>query len=802
MARKSKKTKAEQVRTLFSRANNVQRTQWQKVNQQGFDFSNDNQLTATEKNSLESQGMPTFTINRIAPVVEMLNFYATANSPRWQAVGAEGSDSDVAAVFSDMSDYVWNLSDGSSLYGNCINDAITKGMGYMVVTIDKNQDHGMGEVTLQQPEPFDLYVDPKSRDMLFRDASFIMIRKILPKSHLKKLYPDAKRKIEKAAKFTGTDFDYSERARGNDQKDFIYQDVVDAITSEGEQDDMMELFEVWEKIRIPYVNVFFRVPPDKEEMADIKKQVEEQMKIFNQEIKVAMQEQMTEMQQAVENGEMLQERYELELEKARQMAQDQVEVKKKEVESAIQAATQKIENQVITEKEFKILMRDKKFARMVTEQIKFFGNRMKQTCVAGDTVLYEYTLAENIIDYPIVPFHYKWTGTPYPISAVSPLVGKQQEINKSHQLMVHNASLGSSLRWLYEEGSINTKYWEDYSSAPGALLPKKPGFESPTPVMPMPLSNAFYGVVEEGKKDMEYLAGIYGAMQGDTSSQHETYRGMLAMDEYGTRRVKQWMNHCIEPALRQFGRIIMQYTQALYTAHKVFRIIQPSSIQEDREIQINIPLYNDMGEAIGKWRDYAAAKFDIRVVSGSTLPVNRWAYLEELKELLKAGVVDDIAVLAETDIRNKDKIAQRKSMYSQMQSQISGMEEEIKDGEGTVETLERQLVQAGIKMKIMQAEMEVEKAKYDQISAVKKSTMDTQAEQKVLRGTRKNDAQAQAQAQATQSQAQLQSQLQAEKARQQEMDVQAKDAIRGLEADLAEAGRIAKDKAKPKEKAK
>jgi hypothetical protein len=105
-------------------------------------------------------------------------------------------------------------------------------------------------------------------------------------------------------------------------------------------------------------------------------------------------------------------------------------------------------------------------------------------------------------------------------------------------------------------------------------------------------------------------------------------------------------------------------------------------------------------------------------------------------------------------------------------------------------------------MKIMQAEMEVEKAKYDQISAVKKSTMDTQAEQKVLRGTRKNDAQAQAQAQATQSQAQLQSQLQAEKARQQEMDVQAKDAIRGLEADLAEAGRIAKDKAKPKEKAK
>ena len=26
--------------------------------------------------------------------------------------------------------------------------------------------------------------------------------------------------------------------------------------------------------------------------------------------------------------------------------------------------------------------------------------------------------------------------------------------------MVHNASLGSSLRWMYEEGSIDTEHWE------------------------------------------------------------------------------------------------------------------------------------------------------------------------------------------------------------------------------------------------------------------------------------------------------------------------------------------------------
>ena len=44
---------------------------WEKINQKGFDFSNDNQLTDDERKALEDQGMPTFTINRIAPVVEI-----------------------------------------------------------------------------------------------------------------------------------------------------------------------------------------------------------------------------------------------------------------------------------------------------------------------------------------------------------------------------------------------------------------------------------------------------------------------------------------------------------------------------------------------------------------------------------------------------------------------------------------------------------------------------------------------------------------------------------------------------------
>jgi hypothetical protein len=739
----AKKKRADIIRQLFHYSNNFIREQWQNINQEGYDFAHDEQLKEAELASLREQGMPTFTINRILPVVEMLNFYATANNPRWQAIGVEGSDSDVAAVFSDIADYIWGISDGTTLYSNAINDSITKSLGYLMVEIDKDADNGMGEVKISQPEPFDIYVDQKSRDIMFRDASYIMIRKVLPKSHLIKLFPDHKRKIDRSNSDESTDFSYTRRPLGTgDQKMFLYDDdSMDdvGITSEGEQEPLIEFFEVYEKIKIAYMNVFYRIPPSPEELQAIQEQVQVRMKEMQSEMQVQFMEQQKEMEQAVVEGKMIPERFELEMKKAQDMMQQQLQSAEQEYMSELQAAQSRIENKVVSEKEYKLLLKDKTFAVNVIDAVKFYGTRVKQCCVAGDQLLYEYILPENITEYPIVPFHYKWTGTPFPISAVKPLIGKQKEINKSHQIMVHNASLGSSLRWMFEEGSIDAEMWEKYSSAPGALLPVRPGTERPTPVLPAPLSNAFFTIVQEGKGDMEYLAGIYSSMQGDTQQQHETFRGMLALDEYGTRRVKQWMKNSIEPALKQLGNVVMQYSQAIYTANKRFRIVQPSALQDDRQVEINIPIFNDMGEAINKSMDYSSSKFDVRVVSGSTLPINRWAYLAELKELLKLGVVDDLAVLAETDIKRKDLIAKRKSLYAQLQGQLGQLQEVLKDKEGTIETLERQLVQAGIKGKVMQAEMEITKQKEEIKGETKDEYRQTQAEQKLLQNVMGNE---------------------------------------------------------------
>ena len=738
MAKKQDK-KAQRIKRLFEDTNTASRIQWERINQKGYDFAHDNQISAEEKAILEEQGMPTFTINRIIPVVEMLNFYATANRPRWQSVGAEGTDTDVAALFSDVSDYVWYNSNGESLFANVVNDCVTKSVGYMLVTVDKDADQGMGEVIIQQPEPFDIYVDHKSRDILFRDADYIMIRKILPKSHLIKQYPEKKRMILNANANETTEYSFTEKAFDEDQKDFHYKDIIkDRNSFEKEENVPIEFYEVYEKEKVAWMNIFYKIPPNEMGMKEIASTAKVQISELKEELEVILKEKENDLLEKLNAGEILKERYDLEMKKMIDQMTKQIEDARMSIQNRMQEEQSKTANKVVTEKEFNLLMKNESFSSNLIDAVKYYKTRIKLTCVIGDKTLYEKYLP--LEDYPIVPFHYKWTGTPFPISAVSPLIGKQRELNKAHQLMVHNASLGSSLRWMYEEGSVDTDYWERFASAPGALLPIRQGFTPPTPVTPFQLNNAFFGLVQQGKGDMEYLAGIYSAMQGDTSaSQDMPYRGMLAMDEYGTRRIKYWLRTSIEPALKQLGIVVKQMTQHIYTANKVFRIVEPSGINPEKQVEINIPVYNSFGQVISKHNDYAAAKFDVRVVAGSTLPVNRWAYLEELKELMKMGVVDDVAVLAETDIRNKEKIVQRKSLYSQLQSQVKNLEEMVQDKEGTIETLSRQLVQAGIKDKIRQGEMEDNKKRLQDESSRQKSLNDTKLQQAHERNTLKQE---------------------------------------------------------------
>ena len=158
MARKSK---AETNRELFNKANNYYRKKWFSDSQKGMDFYLNDQLSAEEKEDLREGGMPDFIINRITPAIDIMKFFITANNPKWQAVGVEGSDADIAHIHSMIAEHSWHLSSGKSLFSEVIQDSLVKGLGFFKVEIDPDADNGMGEVVYKSIDPYDVYVDPK-----------------------------------------------------------------------------------------------------------------------------------------------------------------------------------------------------------------------------------------------------------------------------------------------------------------------------------------------------------------------------------------------------------------------------------------------------------------------------------------------------------------------------------------------------------------------------------------------------------------------------------------------------------------
>ena len=459
MARMTNKKRAQTNKQLWEKANSSHRQRWQVLSQKGYDFYLNEQLTKEEVDNLNEAGMPTFTINRVTPIIEIMKYFVTANNPRWKAVGATGDDVDVAQVHSDIADYCWYHSNGKSIYSQIILDSLTKGIGYFMVDVNSDSDRGMGEVEFKRIDPYDVYVDPASRDFLFRDANFISVRKNVTKSQLINLFPEFSAKINKVS--GGSDsMSYSQRP-STDYQSIQPEDITMGITVDGEDDDVIPYYETYSKKKHAYRNVFIKVLPSPAQMEQIKDNVEKQSKEAEKEISVGLKEKILSIQQSLEAGEVIPERAQLEIERAQQMASQAIEERKMQLMSEAQDSATIIDQQIMTEEGYQILAKSEKMQSQIIEAIKFYENRVHLTCTVGDDIfLYERVIP--VTEYPIVPVPYMYTGTPYPMSSITPLIGKQQEINKAHQIMLHNANLASNLRWMYEEGSVPEEEWEQY----------------------------------------------------------------------------------------------------------------------------------------------------------------------------------------------------------------------------------------------------------------------------------------------------------------------------------------------------
>jgi len=195
---------------------------------------------------------------------------------------------------------------------------------------------------------------------------------------------------------------------------------------------------------------------------------------------------------------------------------------------------------------------------------------IKRCMSVGDEYLYSITMP--IEEYPIIPFMNRHNRNPYPISDVRLVKGLQEYINKIRSLIIAHASSSTNVKLLIPRGSMDkNKLEQEWGRAGTAVIEYDPELGQPIVAGPVPLPNELYKNEADAKADIERILGIYALMQGDQGSAPQTYKGTVAMDEFGQRRIKSKKDD-VESALNQMARVVIAYVQAYYTSDKTMRL--------------------------------------------------------------------------------------------------------------------------------------------------------------------------------------------------------------------------------------
>ena len=179
-------------------------------------------------------------------------------------------------------------------------------------------------------------------------------------------------------------------------------------------------------------------------------------------------------------------------------------------------------------------------------------------------------------------------------------------------------------------------------------------------------------------------------MQGSPNDAPNTYKGTVALDEYGQRRIRSKKDD-IEEFLNQLGRVFVSLVPYYYNDTRVMNVVSPN----DKPLTVTLTnsskfsdIFNDNEYRI---QDITVGKYDLQVVSGSTLPSNRWALAEMYAEWYKIGLVDQQAVLKKAEFPDSEEIIERMGMIKNLSQQLQQAQEQIKGLQGDMQTREREI---------------------------------------------------------------------------------------------------------------
>ncbi len=193
--------------------------------------------------------------------------------------------------------------------------------------------------------------------------------------------------------------------------------------------------------------------------------------------------------------------------------------------------------------------------------------------------------------------------------------------------------------------------------------------------------------------------------QGLASGATGAVRTDQMLQEQGESRGKSKLQD-IEFSLSRVGQVVLNLAKGHYTARKTFRIVQPNNAVSQETVNVYTQRQN---EAATIANDITIGSFDVRVVGGSTLPSNREKELLQALEEFKMGLASKIDYWKKANVDDLEEKIKYDSELAQARSMIEGLQKQVDELTGDMQTADRELKSADRKVERVKAGAELTK---------------------------------------------------------------------------------------------
>jgi hypothetical protein len=687
------------------------------------DFTAGAQWKKRDVDVLLARNQTAIVVNCIEPAVQQACGMLTANNPAYAVTSMEDSDVTRSGSAGIVMSHVWDKADGNAFSRMAIRDYYTTGIGYLAAYYDPMGLNGAGQIRFFSPDSLEVLIDPSSTDIYARDAAHVLLVTTMSGEQIQSMWPGlagmlkfAKPSSHKNMRVTSDRHGLEYQASGQQpiESYHMHYDVINRYSRLKrtryrvvDQNTFLEyvLEKGQEYDEFLERRTFIRTDAEGERFISNPKEIEEAQKLFDETGGVW---------HFVDDPE-----------------RPEIPILTPGPAGSNARPNSEVRLQPSTMGEF--------LEMGILRQEIIVADRIQQVLTVGGALFWEGELP--ITDYPIVPMYANFNRTPFCRSHIRGVRGYQEYINKMYSLLVAHASSSTNVKLLIPRGSQNIQDLEArWAKAGTAVIEYDPEFGVPIVAGPVPLPNELYRNIEDAKKHVQEYLGIYPLMQGNPSDAPDTYKGTVALEEFGQRRI-QAMKRDIEGALTQFGRVVFQMVQAYYDDFRIIRVLKPNgkmvSVAFNTQRQSALQL-QDLSEYTFQIKNIATGTYDILMTAGSTMPSNRWAMIAYYVDLYKNGILDQEEVLKKTEVADMEGVLERTSIVKQSQQIIEQQQSQIKQLSGDLQTAQREVVHARQALEVKNFEVEIAKQEAKIKAATEMFGARVSDEMKMMRQQTKN----------------------------------------------------------------